>query len=66
MAKREDLIQNCRAHCGDCDLFEEGEGEEGECYFNPPILHFEEDGYVIVRPPVSKKDRACGRFKPRN
>ena len=34
----------------------------GECFFAPPAVQIDEDGYQIIRPILESTERACGRF----
>lgn len=59
--------------CGDCRHFDDG---EERCYRNPPVPTLvtyinERKGYTEreiegLRPPVSRHDRACGEFAPKD
>jgi hypothetical protein len=53
------------ATCGDCRYWRkcDTDGEViGECYWNPPVVQMDEDGYSLVRPILDATEHACGRF----
>ena len=54
--------------CGQCKHWvADKEGPDGECYWNPPQVNFDEDGcYFLSRPPLPPAERACGQFKGSN
>lgn len=63
MAKK-DKPMTGYATCGSCQYWQRMDGEEvGECYFNPPVCHVDEEGFISIRPILEPDERACGHFK---
>lgn len=55
--------------CGACKHWRKcnSEGDSiGECFFNPPTVQIDEEGYSIVRPILDESERACGQFRGAN
>lgn len=65
MAKKPKEQPETGPNCGNCRHWKRCnvDGENiGECFFNPPVVQVDEEGYSIVRPILDASERACGRF----
>lgn len=52
------------AVCANCLYWRRLQEEPiGECFFNPPHMELDEDGYALIRPMLDATEPACGRFK---
>lgn len=48
--------------CGQCKHWRKVDPETGECFFNPPLIQLDEEGYAILRPILEATEHACGQF----
>lgn len=52
------------AVCENCLYWRRMQDEPmGECYFNPPHMQLDEEGYALIRPMLEATEHACGHFK---
>ncbi len=52
--------------CGNCQHYRHPDPkEDGECFFNPPVVLLHEEDTFTARPWMPPDEPACGRFTQR-